>query len=292
MNDIAFIIFTNEKYFDLLDLTLPFTIDNTKHLFKNIYIVSNKIPNITNKLFNNVILIDTNVQFATDGSHFSQVMREALPQIKERYILFLCDDYLIKSPIKKQIFNDIIALLNDLNGDYMALGTQKHMEYFLNNWTKPEIDYSKYHFPHTDIFYAFDPRARHMYSVQPCIWKKDSLLELFDYNKNLSLHQLDNTDVMNKKGEKRHLDPIYNFMLYADKNDFFDYNFKNYCYHYPPLTYHVDEKAIGDDFFVIDYIEIVRNGKFISFDVNSKFILNQVLDTNPDIRQKLTHFLI
>ncbi len=36
MKDISFVVFTNENYFDLLYLTLPYTIENTKHLNKTI----------------------------------------------------------------------------------------------------------------------------------------------------------------------------------------------------------------------------------------------------------------
>jgi hypothetical protein len=101
---------------------------------------------------------------------------------------------------------------------------------------------------------------------------------------------LDNTDILNKKGQKRQLDSKHNFAFYEEKNNFFDYNFKNYCYHYPPLSYHVDEKSINDDYFVIDYIEIVRHGKFINYNVNSKLILDKILLSMPEINNKLQYF--
>ena len=37
MKDISFLVFTNENYFDLLYLTLPYTIENTKHLNKTLF---------------------------------------------------------------------------------------------------------------------------------------------------------------------------------------------------------------------------------------------------------------
>jgi hypothetical protein len=288
MKDISFVVFTNENYFDLLYLTLPYTIENTKHLNKTINVVSNKIPE--HEIFNGVNYIDPNVNFSSDGSHFRDSLLFALNQIPEDYVLFLCDDYLIKSPINKDRFDKIVSILENINGDYLALGTQKHIENFVINWDKPNIKLSDYGFP-DGCFYNFDVTARHMYSVQPCVWKKTSLIELLTHNPSLTLHQLDNTDILNKKGERRKLDEFFNFSFYEKKENFFDYEFNNFCYHHPPITYHVDEKSLSTDFLLIDYIEIVRHGKFLDANVNSKDILNNILNSNENIKNKLKKFI-
>ena len=288
MKDISFVVFTNENYFDLLYLTLPYTIENTKHLNKTINVVSNKIPE--HEIFNGVNYIDSNVNFSSDGSHFRDSLLFALNQIPEDYILFLCDDYLIKSPINKDRFDNIVNILEKINGDYLALGTQKHIENFVINWDKPNINLSEYGFP-DGCFYNFDVTARHMYSVQPCVWKKSSLIDLLTHNPSLTLHQLDNTDISNKKGEKRKLEEFFNFSFYEKKENFFDYGFNNFCYHHPPVTYHVDEKTLSTDFLLIDYIEIVRHGKFLDVNVNSKDILNNILNSNENIKNKLKKFI-
>ena len=288
MKDISFVVFTNENYFNLLYLTLPYTIENTKHLNKIINIVSNKIPQ--HEKFEGVNYIDSNVNFSGDGSHFRDSLLFALNQIPEDYILFLCDDYLIKSPINKNRFDNIINILDKINGDYLALGTQKHIENFVVNWEKPNITLSEYGFP-DECFYKFDVTARHMYSVQPCVWKKSSLIELLTNNPSLTLHQLDNTNILNKKGENRQLSEFFNFSFYENKENFFDYEFNNFCYHYPPISYHVDEKPLSTDFLLIDYIEIVRHGKFLDANVNSKDILNNILNSNENIKNKLKKFI-
>jgi hypothetical protein len=288
MKDISFVVFTNENYFDLLYLTLPYTIENTKHLNKTINVVSNKIPQ--HEKFDGVNYIDSNVNFSGDGSHFRDSLLFALNQIPEDYILFLCDDYLIKSPINKNRFDNIINILDKINGDYLALGTQKHIENFVVNWEKPNITLSEYGFP-DGCFYKFDVTARHMYSVQPCVWKKSSLIELLTHNPSLTLHQLDNTNILNKKGENRQLSEFFNFSFYENKENFFDYGFNNFCYHYPPITYHVDEKPLSTDFLLIDYIEIVRHGKFLEANVNSKDILNNILNSDENIKHKLKKFI-
>jgi hypothetical protein len=284
MKDISFVVFTNENYFDLLYLT----IENTKHLNKTINIVSNKIPQ--HEKFDGVNYIDSNVNFSGDGSHFRDSLLFALNQIPEDYILFLCDDYLIKSPINKNRFDNIINILDKINGDYLALGTQKHIENFVVNWEKPNITLSEYGFP-DGCFYKFDVTARHMYSVQPCVWKKSSLIELLTHNPSLTLHQLDNTNILNKKGENRQLTEFFNFSFYENKENFFDYGFNNFCYHYPPISYHVDEKPLSTDFLLIDYIEIVRHGKFLDANVNSKDILNNILNSDENIKHKLKKFI-
>ena len=288
MKDISFVVFTNENYFDLLYITLPYTIENTKHLNKTINIVSNKIPQ--HEKFDGVNYIDSNVNFSGDGSHFRDSLLFALNQIPEDYILFLCDDYLIKSPINKNRFDNIINILDKINGDYLALGTQKHIENFVVNWEKPNITLSEYGFP-DGCFYKFDVTARHMYSVQPCVWKKSSLIKLLTHNPSLTLHQLDNTNILNKKGENRQLTEFFNFSFYENKENFFDYGFNNFCYHYPPISYHVDEKPLSTDFLLIDYIEIVRHGKFLDANVNSKDILNNILNSDENIKHKLKKFI-
>lgn len=108
----------------------------------------------------------------------------------------------------------------------------------------------------------------------------------------ISLHQLDNTDIKNTKGEKRKLQEFYNYSFYEKKINFFDFGFKNYCYHYPTLTYHADEREIGSDFLLIDYIEIVRHGKFLNAEVNSKLLLKEILESEniKPIINKLSKF--
>jgi len=290
MKDISFLVYTNETYFDLLYLTLPFTLENTKHLNKKINLVSNKIPD--HYKFKNVTYIDANISFSPYEQHFRNTLLTALNRIPEEYILFLCDDYLIKSPINKTRFDNIVSILEKINADYLALGTQKHIENFLPSWNKPNIILSDYGFPE-GCFYEFDETARHMYSVQPCIWKRNSLIEILIYNPEITLHQLDNTDILNKKGERRSLEEYYNFSFYEKKENFFDYGFKNFCYHYPPISYHTDEKPLSTGFLLIDYIEIVRNGKFLDASVNSKYILNEILQTKKfdPIMGKIKQFI-
>lgn len=287
MKDISFIVFTNERYFNLLELTLPYNIKNTSHLNKKIYVVSNKIPDTD--LLPNINYISGNVDFSDNGGHFGRTLLNALKQINEDYVLFLCDDYLITSPINKERFDKLIPIMEDVGGDYFSFASYRYIDHFISNWPSVNLDLTYYGYPNSSIR-EFDPTTRHMYSVQPCLWKRSSLIELLTYNQNITLHQLDNTDIFNKKGEKR---VLVQYDSYENKSDFLDYNFKNLCYYHPPLTYNFDERNLYSDFLLMDYIEVVRHGKFINYNSNTKTYLDNILqnEITAKTKEKLERFM-
>ncbi len=287
VNNISIIIYTNETYYDLLEFTLPFLIENFKKINIKKYVVSNKIKQSSH--FEVSEQIDCGVEFLSNGGHFEQTISYALENIKEDYILFLCDDYLIKSEVKYDILMGVFNFVIDNEIDYMSLGTQKHMEPFIFEWENFNIDYKKYGLPDKCLFKT-DVNCRHLYSVQPCIWKKKSLIEILKNNKNITLHDLDNTNIKDLNGNYRELDEEKNFMFYKKNENYRNYDFKNVCIHYPIISYHVDEKPIDSDYFLLDYIEIVRHGKFLDAEVNSKYILNQKLNEKLNIKNKLLNF--
>jgi len=285
LSNFALVVFTNEKYSNLLELTIPYINKAFKDINIKKYVVSNKITEtIDVDGINEFELIVGDVDFCDRGTHYSKTMKYLIKNISEKYILFLCDDYLIKSEIKKDTFYGIINFIYENNIDYFYLGTQKSMEKYVNERTNIETDYERYNLPN-GCLYNIDKDERHLYSVQPCFWKTESLLQILDNNKNLSLHGMDNTDIKDDKGNKRVLDESKNEIFYKHNDLYNYYNFKNITYHYPILTYHVDEKPLGSDFLMIDYIEIVRHGKFINSEVNSKFILKDILNSD-EIKHK------
>ena len=287
MSDISFNIFTNEKYFNINYVTVPFLKENTKHLNKNINIISNRFPE--HERFNDVNYIESNISFQEDGGHFRDTMLYALKQIPEKYIFFLCDDYIFKSPIKEDTFNSLTKILDDINGDFLSLSTQKHMGAYVPNWNKIEIDITSYGFPENCFYYMPDEYC-HMYSVQPCIWKKDSLIELLTHNKGLTLHGLDNLNIRNKKGEGRERNPL--ILFYYEKLGFFDYNFKNVGIYLDPLGFNADERILDSDYLIIDYCEIIRHGKIMEADTNSKRFFLNLIDKEEyrEIKEKLKIF--
>lgn len=277
LSDFALVIFTNEKYSNLLELTIPYINKAFKDIDIKKYVVSNKLTeSIDVEGIDEFEKITSDVNFCEKGSHYSKTMKHLIENISEKYILFLCDDYLVKSEIKKDVFYGIISFIYENNIDYFYLGTQKHMEKYRNETSVIDTDYKSYNLP-KGCLYNMDKDERHLYSVQPCFWNTESLLQILKNNENLSLHGMDNTEIKDKKGNKRVLDNTKNYMFYKHNDSYDYYNFKNVTYHHPILTYHVDEKPLNSDYLMIDYIEIVRHGKFINSEVNSKIIFNDIL---------------
>lgn len=290
ITDVSFLVFTNEMHFSILNLTLPFLIKNVEQLNRPIYVVSNKIPNETRPV--GAEYIDANEPFSSSGHHFRNTLMTALKHIDSKYVVFMCDDYLVQSAVKADRFNGIINMMDDLSIDFFSMASQKHMEHIIPSWKRLDTDLSKYNLPNGCIYELAD-YIRHMYSVQPCVWKVSSLITLLSYNENMSLHELDSTDIRNMRGKRRTLTAESGFNLYTKDSDFMDYGFRNFCYHLPPLTYNADERAIGSDYFIFDYIEIVRHGKFIAQNINARTILHEILSM-PEysaVKQKLVQFM-
>ena len=193
-SDISVIVFTNETYFNINYITIPQLLKNTQGLNVKINLASNKFPQ--HEKIAEVTYIESNVPFDGGGHHFRDTMLYALERIEEKYVFFLCDDYIFRNPVKEKSFDSIIKILDDTNSDFLSFSTQKHMGAFIDGWEKIELDVTNYGFP-SNCFYYMPDEYIHMYSVQPCIWKKDSLIELLNYNQEISLHGLDTTNIKN-----------------------------------------------------------------------------------------------
>jgi hypothetical protein len=286
-NDICFNVFTNESYFGINHVTIPQLIKNTKHLNVKINLISNKFPE--HERFVGVNYIESNILFDGSGHHFRDTMLYALERIDEKYIFFLCDDYIFRSPVKETTFNSITKILDDLNGDFLSLSTQKHMGAFIPSWDKVVSNFQHYGFPDGSLCYMPDEYC-HLYSVQPCVWKKDSLVELLKFNPGLSLHDLDNLNIVNKKGEKRDRNPL--ILFYHEKPGFFDYGFKNIGIYLDPIGFNADERIPNSDYLIIDYCEVIRHGKIMEADTNSKRYFLELIETDEyiNIKEKLNKF--
>jgi hypothetical protein len=286
-SDISFIVFTNETYFNINYVTMPQLIKNTQGLGVKINLVSNKFPE--HKRFTDVNYIESNVPFDGSGHHFRDTMLYALERIEEKYVFFLCDDYIFRNPVKENTFNSITKILDELGGDFLSLSTQKHMGAFIPDWDKVDLDFQHYGFPNGSLYYMPDEYC-HLYSVQPCVWKKDSLIELLRYNPGLSLHGLDNLNIVNKKGDKRERNPL--ILFYHKKPGFFDYGFKNIGIYLDPIGFNADERIPNSDYLIIDYCEVIRHGKIMEPETNSKRYFLELIETEEyiNIKEKLNKF--
>lgn len=286
-NNIEILIFTNEHYFDILHVTLPRISKYLQSLNSNINLVINKYK--SDYRFNDINVIETNVEFKRDGSHFRDSLLFALSKIESEYIFFFCDDYMVESELKIDNFNKLMEIIKFYNVDYYSFSSLNYCDHVVKDWRVVNSNLSEFGFD-GGVLYEIPNNFVHLYSVQPCIWKTESLKTLLHHNKNLSLHDLDNTRIKNKKGNyiKLSENPSY-YIEDVDTN--FDYNFTNFTINYPPLTYNIDDRPIGSDYLILNYGEILRYGKVIESMTNSKRILFDFLDKNPNIKNIVEKFL-
>ena len=173
ISDVSVLVYTNEKGINITHLTLPKVIAAFEGTVNKIYLTANKIPNAFTGF--NVNYISAEIEFKSNGSHYSQTLQHALKEITEEYILFLCDDYLFRTPVKRDVLVNIINLIKNCNVDYFSFASLCYCDVVIKNWKSPAINLKDFNLDGT--LYEIDNNYRHLYSVQPCIWKKTSLLK-------------------------------------------------------------------------------------------------------------------
>jgi hypothetical protein len=227
---LGILVYTNETNLPILELFLKYFFKYNPTFGYPIYIVSNRFTNTTLPHQDKVTYLDGNVEWNSQGRHFSQTINNVLFQIEEEYIFYFCEDYMLTEPIDIIALNNLLQLMQDENIDMFSFASMYANTY---NWHLFNIDYNKYNFNSNTIYHT-DVEYKHAYSVQPCIWKKTSLQQLLSDNPNASLHDMDNS-ILEKK----------------DKYKLACTHFKIYDLCCPP------------DYFVIGYKEIVRHGVFL-----------------------------
>lgn len=284
--DIHFIINTNEKVLPLVNLSLKYFdtfigLDNI-----NISIVSNKFKDCVFNYSDKVNYITPDVEYDGSGGHFEAVISNALNNIKEEYIFFFCDDYIITKQFDIEALLRLMQFIINEKVDYFSFSScfvEREMQ--SNPLAKYRLcdNSEKYGFD-KDAFYHFSENFLYLYSVQPCIWKRSSLLELLSYNKNVGIRTLDTSYIKDKKGKYRDQIPntgIYCYDKWAVPDD--EYQFKKIC-----TKYNIFDYSYNPDFFIFNYIEIVRYGKiWQTLGENNwvQIIINQIIKDN-DINNK------
>jgi hypothetical protein len=80
-------------------------------------------------------------------------------------------------------------------------------------------------------------------------------------------------------------------MYLNDEENRLDYNFKNYTINLPPLTYNIDNRVPDSDFYVFDYGEIIRHGKFVDTMTNTKRLVLDYIEKDQALQEKLKNFI-
>jgi hypothetical protein len=281
--DLSLIIYTSENNVPLAKTCAELFNENAEDLRVPKYIISNKIPdtNIVSDL--GFELIDTNVELKSDKSQFQEVLLKSLELVNTKYVMFFLEDYWLVNKFKTNNLEKVMNLVEDNNIDYLSL-----MSYGYGDWETYPTDYSKYDLP-DNIILKFDERHLHMYSVQPCIWKKSSLIELLIHNPKLTMVDMDTTTVRNKKGERREGEDLYG--LWTTPKDFWDYGFQHCCFNRRGDTsfFTFDEHDGKSDYLIFQYSEVMRYGKFNIHggSNNRNFIQKTILEKNISPEDKL-----
>jgi hypothetical protein len=238
INNLRFVYFTNENNIPLLKLTLSnfFKYNNLENI--KVSVISNNYTDDILPYSDVVQYLNGNTPFNGQGNHFSNSLKNTLSKIKEEYIFLLLDDYHFIDDTK---FSDLQKLMefivaedvdyfgfDDVAANLNADGWSPYYE----KWLPYENE--NYPFGKESLYYR-DNNYRYLFSVQPTIWKRKSLMALCD-RWEFSLHGLDETLPQIKQENK----------LKCFGNS-----------HRSHFTY-----KSSDDYFVIAYVEIMRHGGF------------------------------
>lgn len=233
-DNIRFVIYTYEKNIHLAELcALNFIKQNNGSNLK----LSIFCNNVKDKKLESsgVNYVNAEVEYSPTGFHFGKTMLIGLKSIEEDYIFFLLDDYFLIDKIKENELQDVLKFIKCENIDYFGfdnIGGLYTVDMFDRIESSCEsIFLDKLRWRKKDYQY--------LYSVQPCIWKKSSYIELLEKYEKISLHDLDNT-LEHIKLENSHYKGTACIL-----NSCFD---------------HIDK--INDEYFVLAYVEINRHGVF------------------------------
>ena len=227
---IGVVVYTNESNLPILELFLQYFFKYNPKFPYSVYVVSNNFTTSNLPHQDKVTYLSGNIEWDSQGKHFSQTLSNVLPQIKEDYIFYFCEDYILNDSIDVEALGNLLRLMQDENVDMFSFASSYPT---VNNFHLLEVESSKYYFkPNT--FYKMDNQYRHAFSVQPCIWKKSSLQQLLSDNPQASLHDMDNSILNNKD------------------------NYKIVC-----TDYKIYDGCCPPEYFIIEYVEITRHGVFL-----------------------------
>jgi len=249
-NRVRFIIYTNESNISLSNIALS---EFLLHAPENV-----KVSVVSNKILENQNLKHPELYYDADiqqkgGKQFSSVLLKFLELIDEDYIVFNCDDYIIYEKIEKSDFNKLINFIDFYNVDYFSFDKKLHCD-------TTSFEVFKNDFYENDLINVISKNHHYRFSVQPCVWKKSSLMDVLKKFDDINVQELETND------EIRKLDLLtlgvnwHNLGISIPSNPGYDTHF---CY---------------------SWAEVIRSGVFIS--IANGFPVNE-MDFNCIIIKKL-----
>lgn len=235
INDLRFVFWTNESNLHLMQITLDQFFKYNRLNNIKVSVMMNDFDDNTHLPHSNKVqYLKAGVPFDSVGKHFGKSLIEILPKIKEEYIFYFCDDYMFIKDTKWEDLKTLMNFIRNNNVDYFGFDeiNPHHLIHDFEPYsgTQPELFQQQ--------LQTRKNSYRYLFSVQPCIWKRDSLLNLVKKYPNINLHDLDETlEVIRNDNELKT----------------FGINLESH------FTYDEREEF---EYFIIAYIEIVRHGVF------------------------------
>ena len=247
MDNLSVVYFTNEKGFGLAELAVDYFKKYSNNL--KINIVSNMISEGYVFRHDDIQHHNMGVPYNDIGKHFGESMLKYLKSVDDEYIFFFCDDYFLIDDIKEDDLNTLIKFMQCENVDYFGFDDMCN-ECGLMGKVMYE---SKCYHEQSDMFVVRNRDNQYLYSVQPCIWKRETFIKVL--SDGVSLHDLDET--------KQHIKDIDGIVALG--NDLPSH-----------MTYKSQEEINKINYFILSYAEIVRHGVFIVPENNPSRFENEI----------------
>jgi len=264
MNSLRYVCYTNQLYIPIANLFIKLFYKHTQNKIPLTVITNNDGVRIEKN--DTVTVIDTNVHFQGNGGHFTYSLINALSKIDEKYIFFFCDDYFLSRDIDYKNLENLLNLMNSDNIDFFSFSSCHPKS---KNWQL----YQQSIF--NDELFCIPDNFQYMCSVQPCIWRKETLLKVLEHNKGITLHDFDNSVLYDNKMLRREIIPsTEKYTLWQNDNI---YGYKKLCSNFKAYD-ELDEKDINT-FFIVQYVEGVRHGLFnIYLNVRGATFIKNILN--------------
>jgi len=111
----------------------------------------------------NIISVQNNKLTPTENITWSQCLIKALESIEDNIVLYMQEDYFIKSNVKNKIIEEFVSMMNEKNIDCIHLTDQNTSGPFLPS-------------THTDLW-LINKKAPYRVSCQAALWKRSVLLQ-------------------------------------------------------------------------------------------------------------------
>jgi len=230
MNDIRFVFFTNEKNIDFFSLTLKYFLKHVKDGEK-ISVILNNITRDDLPYNDKVEYLNANVDIDDHGRHLGRSIGKVAGNFKEKYIFLFLDDYFLISDVNYIHLKNLLNVIDKYDIDCFSF------EHRYGEETSNTIPFDVGDEYLKGKLFIKTNENRYLYSLQPSIWKKESLVELCQ-NNDFTFHELDETRPDLK---------IKNKFKCLNNNLLSFFN-------------HIDIK--NEEHFVIAYCELIRHGVF------------------------------